>query len=82
MSSCSYPKSATVIEVETFCLYRNLYGLLSSYPLGASAQEEEDLCVLGVTIMGADFTSALETLQEAHSQAIGAPKVGYSLQKY
>ncbi|XP_053369652.1 peroxisomal ATPase PEX6 [Clarias gariepinus] len=49
--------------------------LKTYYPLGASAQEEEDLCVLGVTIMGADFTSALETLQEAHSQAIGAPKI-------
>lgn len=50
--------------------------LLCSYPHGASAQEEEDLCVFGVTIMSADFTTALEALQEAHSQAIGAPKVG------
>uniref|UniRef100_A0A3B4CXG0 Peroxisomal ATPase PEX6 n=1 Tax=Pygocentrus nattereri TaxID=42514 RepID=A0A3B4CXG0_PYGNA len=45
------------------------------YPHGASAQEEEDLCVCGVTIMAADFTKALESLQEAHSQAIGAPKI-------
>uniref|UniRef100_A0AAR2J1V5 Peroxisomal ATPase PEX6 n=1 Tax=Pygocentrus nattereri TaxID=42514 RepID=A0AAR2J1V5_PYGNA len=56
-------------------LYTNLFGLLRSYPHGASAQEEEDLCVCGVTIMAADFTKALESLQEAHSQAIGAPKI-------
>ncbi|XP_062868696.1 peroxisomal ATPase PEX6 [Trichomycterus rosablanca] len=45
------------------------------YPHGASVQEEDDLCVCGVTITAVDFTTALETLQEAHSQAIGAPKI-------
>ncbi|KAK3562461.1 hypothetical protein QTP86_034579 [Hemibagrus guttatus] len=49
--------------------------LKTYYPHGATAQEEEDLCVFGVTIMGADFTTALEAMQEAHSQAIGAPKI-------
>ncbi|MCI4383561.1 hypothetical protein PGIGA_G00027780 [Pangasianodon gigas] len=49
--------------------------LKTYYPHGASAQEEVDLCVFGVTITGADFTTALEALQEAHSQAIGAPKI-------
>ncbi|XP_066504256.1 peroxisomal ATPase PEX6 [Hoplias malabaricus] len=49
--------------------------LRTYYPHGASAQEEEDLCVCGVTIVSADFTTALESLQEAHSQAIGAPKI-------
>ncbi|XP_060737044.1 peroxisomal ATPase PEX6 [Tachysurus vachellii] len=49
--------------------------LKTYYPHGASVQEEEDLCVFGVTITGADFTTALEALQEAHSQAIGAPKI-------
>lgn len=53
--------------------------LLFSYANGASAQEEENLCVFGVTIMAADFSTALEALQEAHSQAIGAPKVGFIL---
>ncbi|KAM3865344.1 peroxisomal ATPase PEX6 [Diretmus argenteus] len=38
-------------------------------------QQEEDLCASGVTIMNQDFTSALETLQAAQSQAIGAPKI-------
>ncbi|TSK53638.1 Peroxisome assembly factor 2 [Bagarius yarrelli] len=49
--------------------------LKTYYPHGASAQEEEDLCVFGVTITGADFTTALEALQEAHSRAIDAPKI-------
>lgn len=48
---------------------------MCSYPHGASVQDEDDLCVCGVTIMPEDFTTSLETLQEAHSQAIGAPKV-------
>uniref|UniRef100_A0A3P9AAL1 Peroxisomal ATPase PEX6 n=1 Tax=Esox lucius TaxID=8010 RepID=A0A3P9AAL1_ESOLU len=38
-------------------------------------QEEEDLCACGVTVLAQDFTNALETLQDAHSQAIGAPKI-------
>jgi hypothetical protein len=46
-----------------------------SFPEGASVQEEEDLCACGVTVLAQDFTNALETLQDAHSQAIGAPKV-------
>uniref|UniRef100_A0A8B9H808 Peroxisomal ATPase PEX6 n=1 Tax=Astyanax mexicanus TaxID=7994 RepID=A0A8B9H808_ASTMX len=45
------------------------------YPQGGSAQSEMDLCDCGVTIMSADFTAALDSLQEAHSQAIGAPKI-------
>lgn len=46
-----------------------------SFPEGASVQEEEDLCACEVSILAQDFTNALETLQDAHSQAIGAPKV-------
>uniref|UniRef100_A0A3B4WU00 Peroxisomal ATPase PEX6 n=1 Tax=Seriola lalandi dorsalis TaxID=1841481 RepID=A0A3B4WU00_SERLL len=38
-------------------------------------REEEDLCSSGVTIQNQDFTSALETLQDAQSKAIGAPKI-------
>ncbi|XP_026216267.1 peroxisome assembly factor 2 isoform X2 [Anabas testudineus] len=38
-------------------------------------RKEEDLCSSGVTILNQDFTSALETLQDAQSKAIGAPKI-------
>ncbi|XP_010768249.1 peroxisome assembly factor 2-like [Notothenia coriiceps] len=38
-------------------------------------RQEEDLCSSGVTILNQDFSSALETLQEAQSTAIGAPKI-------
>ncbi|KAG7220245.1 hypothetical protein INR49_018344 [Caranx melampygus] len=38
-------------------------------------REEEDLCSSGVTIQNQDFTSALETLQDAQSKAVGAPKI-------
>ncbi|XP_028420769.1 peroxisome assembly factor 2 isoform X2 [Perca flavescens] len=36
---------------------------------------EEDLCSSGVTVLNQDFLSALETLQDAQSAAIGAPKI-------
>ncbi|XP_050951099.1 peroxisome assembly factor 2 [Labeo rohita] len=50
--------------------------LLQTYfPEGASEQEEEDLCVSGVSVTSEDFSTALDVLQEAHSQAIGAPKI-------
>uniref|UniRef100_A0A8C9SFV0 Peroxisomal ATPase PEX6 n=1 Tax=Scleropages formosus TaxID=113540 RepID=A0A8C9SFV0_SCLFO len=45
------------------------------FPTGMSLQEEEDLCVSGVSILSSDFSKALELLQAAHSQAIGAPKI-------
>lgn len=49
--------------------------LVYSFPEAASEQEEEDLCVSGVSVTSKDFSMALDVLQEAHSQAIGAPKV-------
>ncbi|XP_073700499.1 peroxisomal ATPase PEX6 [Garra rufa] len=50
--------------------------LLQTYfPEAASEQEEEDLCVSGVSVTSEDFSKALDVLQEAHSQAIGAPKI-------
>ncbi|XP_026092267.1 peroxisome assembly factor 2 isoform X2 [Carassius auratus] len=50
--------------------------LLQTYfPEAASEQEEEDLCVSGVSVTSEDFSAALDVLQEAHSQAIGAPKI-------
>uniref|UniRef100_A0A669DR36 Peroxisomal ATPase PEX6 n=1 Tax=Oreochromis niloticus TaxID=8128 RepID=A0A669DR36_ORENI len=39
------------------------------------AQQQEDLCSSGVTILNQDFTSALEILQDTLSKAIGAPKI-------
>ncbi|XP_062244204.1 peroxisomal ATPase PEX6 isoform X2 [Platichthys flesus] len=38
-------------------------------------RREEDLCSSGVTVLNQDFTCALETLQDAQSKAIGAPKI-------
>uniref|UniRef100_A0A3Q3G1Z2 Peroxisomal ATPase PEX6 n=1 Tax=Kryptolebias marmoratus TaxID=37003 RepID=A0A3Q3G1Z2_KRYMA len=38
-------------------------------------QRQEDLCSSGVTILNQDFICALETLQDIHSKAIGAPKI-------
>ncbi|XP_074553060.1 peroxisomal ATPase PEX6 isoform X2 [Halichoeres trimaculatus] len=38
-------------------------------------RQESDLCSSGVTIMNQDFSSALQTLQDAQSTAIGAPKI-------
>ncbi|XP_071359513.1 peroxisomal ATPase PEX6 [Trachinotus anak] len=38
-------------------------------------RQQEDLCSSGVAIQNQDFTSALETLQDAQSKAIGAPKI-------
>ncbi|XP_030627422.1 peroxisome assembly factor 2 [Chanos chanos] len=49
--------------------------LKTCFPDGVGIQEEEDLCASGVTITAEDFTRAMDTLQEAHSQAIGAPKI-------
>lgn len=43
--------------------------------LCSGGRQEEDLCSSGVTILNQDFTSALESLQDAQSTAIGAPKV-------
>ncbi|KAI4872810.1 hypothetical protein NFI96_016140, partial [Prochilodus magdalenae] len=62
-------------NVQAFVHHGNRVSSLGSYPHGASAQEEQDLCVCGVTVTAADFTTALESLQDAHSQAIGAPKI-------
>nr|XP_046232900.1 peroxisome assembly factor 2 isoform X1 [Scatophagus argus] len=40
-----------------------------------AGRREEDLCSSGVTILNQDFSSALQALQDAHSTAIGAPKI-------
>ncbi|XP_045903125.1 peroxisome assembly factor 2 isoform X2 [Micropterus dolomieu] len=43
--------------------------------LTCGGRQEEDLCSSGVTILNQDLTSALKTLQDAQSTAIGAPKI-------
>ncbi|XP_068178528.1 peroxisomal ATPase PEX6 [Antennarius striatus] len=40
-----------------------------------AGQREEDLCSSGVTLQDQDFSRALETLQDARSSAVGAPKI-------
>ena len=38
-------------------------------------EEEEDLLAAGIVLQQVDFQKALDQLQAAHSDAIGAPKV-------
>ncbi|XP_004710828.1 peroxisome biogenesis factor 6 isoform X1 [Echinops telfairi] len=42
---------------------------------GWSEEDEGDLCAAGFPLLAEDFRQALEQLQEAHSQAVGAPKI-------
>ncbi|XP_011352950.1 peroxisome biogenesis factor 6 [Pteropus vampyrus] len=42
---------------------------------GLNEEEEGDLCAAGFPLLAEDFGQALEQLQTAHSQAIGAPKI-------
>ncbi|XP_040839327.1 peroxisome biogenesis factor 6 isoform X2 [Ochotona curzoniae] len=44
-------------------------------PGGLSEEDEEELCAAGFPIVAEDFGQALEQLQAAHSQAVGAPKI-------
>lgn len=37
---------------------------------------ERDFCTAGFPVLEEDFTAALDQLHDAHSQAVGAPKVG------
>lgn len=40
-----------------------------------SEEDEGELCAAGFPLLAEDFGQALEQLQTAHSQAVGAPKV-------
>ncbi|XP_025274601.1 peroxisome biogenesis factor 6 isoform X2 [Canis lupus familiaris] len=42
---------------------------------GLSEEDEGELCAAGFPLLAEDFGQALEQLQTAHSQAIGAPKI-------
>lgn len=37
---------------------------------------ERDFCTAGFPVLEEDFSAALDQLHDAHSQAVGAPKVG------
>ncbi|XP_044528582.1 peroxisome biogenesis factor 6 isoform X2 [Gracilinanus agilis] len=52
---------------------RILTGVMTSGSL--SDEDEGELCTAGFPILAEDFALALEQLQMAHSQAIGAPKI-------
>ncbi|XP_060018913.1 peroxisome biogenesis factor 6 isoform X5 [Lagenorhynchus albirostris] len=46
----------------------------SGWAGGLSAEDEGELCAAGFPLLAEDFGQALEQLQSAHSQAVGAPK--------
>lgn len=48
---------------------------LGSLAGALSEEDERELCAAGFPLLAEDFGQALEQLQSAHSQAIGAPKV-------
>ncbi|KAJ6666981.1 hypothetical protein lerEdw1_018983 [Lerista edwardsae] len=47
----------------------------SSFPGGSSEEEEHDFCAAGFPLLAEDFSVALDRLHDAHSRAIGAPKI-------
>ncbi|TRY54481.1 hypothetical protein DNTS_009199 [Danionella cerebrum] len=49
--------------------------LKTCFAEGANAEDRECLCVSGVCVSSEDFSTALDVLHQAHSQAIGAPKI-------
>lgn len=56
-------------------LQRSSWVSLYSLAGGLSEEDEGELCAAGFPLLAEDFGQALEQLQTAHSQAIGAPKV-------
>ncbi|XP_060104162.1 peroxisome biogenesis factor 6 isoform X2 [Heteronotia binoei] len=47
----------------------------SSFPGGLSKEEEHDFCAAGFPLLAEDFSVALDKVHDAHSQAVGAPKI-------
>ncbi|KAJ1068472.1 hypothetical protein K5549_005168 [Capra hircus] len=47
----------------------------SGWAGGLSEEDEGELCAAGFPLLAEDFGQALEQLQAAHSQAIGAPRI-------
>uniref|UniRef100_A0A8C5TG37 Peroxisomal ATPase PEX6 n=1 Tax=Malurus cyaneus samueli TaxID=2593467 RepID=A0A8C5TG37_9PASS len=46
-----------------------------SFPGGLSEEVERDFCTAGFPVLEEDFAAALDQLHDAHSQAVGAPKI-------
>uniref|UniRef100_A0A8C0F130 Peroxisomal ATPase PEX6 n=1 Tax=Bubo bubo TaxID=30461 RepID=A0A8C0F130_BUBBB len=46
-----------------------------SFPGGLSEEVERDFCTAGFPVLEEDFSVALDQLHNAHSQAVGAPKI-------
>ncbi|KAM7062617.1 peroxisome biogenesis factor 6 [Acridotheres tristis] len=46
-----------------------------SFPGGLSEEVERDFCIAGFPVLEEDFNAALDQLHDAHSQAVGAPKI-------
>ncbi|XP_017592435.1 PREDICTED: peroxisome biogenesis factor 6, partial [Corvus brachyrhynchos] len=46
-----------------------------SFPGGLSEEVERDFCTAGFPVLEEDFNAALDQLHDAHSQAVGAPKI-------
>ncbi|XP_063247799.1 peroxisome biogenesis factor 6 [Prinia subflava] len=46
-----------------------------SFPGGLSEEAERDFCAAGFPVLEEDFSAALDQLHDAHSQAVGAPKI-------
>uniref|UniRef100_A0A8C3KWU7 Peroxisomal ATPase PEX6 n=1 Tax=Chrysolophus pictus TaxID=9089 RepID=A0A8C3KWU7_CHRPC len=46
-----------------------------SFPGGLSEEVERDFCTAGFPVLEEDFNVALDQLHDAHSQAVGAPKI-------
>lgn len=62
---------------ETSCQVLQTPPWVSPCSLAGSLSEEDEgeLCAAGFLLLAEDFGQALEQLQTAHSQAVGAPKV-------
>ncbi|XP_061223082.1 peroxisome biogenesis factor 6 [Neopsephotus bourkii] len=46
-----------------------------SFPGGLSEEVERDFCTAGFPVLEEDFSVALDQLHDAHSQAVGAPRI-------
>ncbi|KAL8590343.1 hypothetical protein ACOMHN_006459 [Nucella lapillus] len=55
--------------------YSKALSLCDSGGRGLSLEDEEDLALAGVVLEQCDFERALDIMQSAHSDAIGAPKI-------
>ncbi|KAL4237758.1 peroxisomal assembly protein [Mactra antiquata] len=55
--------------------FRRMIKMCCNGELRPTLQEEDDLTAAGIVLQQADFQTALDELQAAHSDAIGAPKI-------